>query len=151
MMKLHITHIAALLTPLCFDCGCASIVSRMGFDSRRTAVYPGLVLECRTFVNPDYIQIGDGGPHHSPLGKRMCGRVMCLIDTPFSATIDTLCLPFDIYHAIPKRQAHQPTESAADTACINKEICPRKESLNNTCPSDTTNPHSPSAQKADGR
>jgi len=111
----------------------------MGFDSRRTAVYPGLALECRTFVNPDYIQIGDGGPHHSPLKKRVCGRVMCLIDTPFSATIDTLCLPFDIYHAIPNRQAHQPTESAADTACIKKENCAHKESLNNTQPSGPPN------------
>ena len=150
-MKFHIAQIAALLVPLCFDCGCASIVSRMGFDSRRTAVYPGLALEYRTFVNPDYIQIGDGGPHHSPLKERICGRAMCLIDTPFSVIIDTLSLPFDIYHAIPERQDTQPPESSADPTGLKKEVSPHKESLTNTQPSDTSTPHSLSAQGAGGR
>ena len=150
-MKFHVAYITALLTLLCFDCGCASIVSRMGFDSRRTAVYPGLALEYRTFENPDYIQIGDGGPHHSPLKKRMCGRAMCIIDTPFSVLVDTLCLPFDIYHAIPKQKSPQPSESSAQSASLEKEKSRHQEPLTNTQPGGAANPHSPSAQGAGGR
>jgi uncharacterized protein YceK len=130
-MKFLITHIA-FLASLSLLSGCASMVARIGFDRRRAVVYPGLVLDVRTFINPDYIQIGDGGPTYSSSKKKIYSRTMCIIDAPCSTIIDTLCLPVDIYHAIPKKQS----PASQDSPPSSKHPSEEKRQLNNT-PTDT--------------
>ena len=86
------------LLSLCFlsySAGCASLGSRSGFDSNPSLIYPGAVLDCRLVVDPYYINFSETGRH--PDNVALGPRILCVLDLPLSAVLDTLCLPYDIY------------------------------------------------------
>ena len=90
----------AAIQLLCMSCvvgtlGCASVASRSGFDSNPSRIYPGAVLDARLVVDPYHINFSETGrrPNKLALGPRL----LSILDFPFSAVLDTVSLPYDIY------------------------------------------------------
>lgn len=91
----HRTMCVALALIICFSSGCGTFASSCGKDG--LDVYSGVGGDVKAILSvPEETRKRLAGEKVDDLGLDILLTLLCVVDIPFSAVVDTLLLPYTI-------------------------------------------------------